>query len=189
MSTTRRIHSWQRFLPERGADMAVTLTGLAGLFTRLGRSGGTLNNLNGFINKTPPASAVDWGSGGPLISCLQTNFNNIQAQYQSADQITIDTLFTQLAAYRSAAANLRSYIQNTLAIPTLISQVNDDTPLPAQTVQAPMTVLLAQMISGSASVAAPTVSVSGITAGAANNGNGVCIASILQPFNGLASPY
>jgi hypothetical protein len=164
------------------------LTGTGGLFTRVGRKGGLLRNLNGFLDSVAPASTVDWGSSGPLISCLQTNFNNIAAQYASADQNLLDGLYTQLSSYRGAAAGLRSYLQQ-FANNVLVQQVNEDTPLPSPTAFNALTVLIAQMIAGSASVAAPTVAITSVTAGGSNNTNGVCVASVIQPNNGIAGHY
>ena len=156
--------------------MTVTLTGTGGLFTRLGKIQGSINNVNGFRGDDAPASATTWGSGGPEISCLDDSADGIDAQYASARQDLADGLYTARSSLKSSMSVWQSYLRD-LARRTLVEMVNDDTALDAKTVQNAMTELITQMEDNSDSVDANSVAASS-AAGGSNNGDGVVVVSV-----------
>lgn len=160
--------------------MTVAFTGTGGVFTRIGRCGGLLRNLNGFLNATAPDPSSAWGSGGPAIAALGTNINNIAAQFASTNQQLIDGLYTQRDAYRSAASSIRAYLK-TLAGNTLVKQLDDDVHLVSKTIAEAMRQLIIQMVAEAEYVPAPTVSAGTPDAGSGNNGDGHCLASVVGP--------
>lgn len=169
--------------------MSVTLTGTGGLFTRLGTVASALNCLNGALGATAPASATTWGSGGTNINALQTSMTKIEAQFASTNYQLIDSLFTNRDKIRAAASTYRSYLKS-LAEQILITQVNDDVTLTSKTVLRAITALILQMQSAADYIPANTVSVA--TANGPNGtptGNGVCIASLVEPRKGLTQQY
>lgn len=166
--------------------MAVTLTGTGGLFTRLGKIGASLNNVNGFRAGTAPASATTWGSGGPAIDCIDVNADEIEAQYASSRQELVDALYTNRDGLKSAMGSWQSYLR-TLARSTLIQMVDDDTTLESKSVSNAMAALIEQMEDDSDSVDASATAASS-AAGASNNGDGV-VAVTVKGGDGVAREY
>lgn len=160
--------------------MTIPLTGTDGLFTRLGRIAGCLRNLNGFLGSTPPVTATQWGTGGPEVRALGTNVDNIHAQFQSTNQHLVDGLYVRASAFRANASTFRSYLR-TLARDVAVQMADDDVVLTSRTIGAAIRELVRQMESGGHSVAEPAVSITGITAGDGNNGDGACVASVVGP--------
>jgi hypothetical protein len=146
--------------------VTVPLTGTGGHFTRVGKEGKALNDINTFR-----------GNSGTI----GTDWLAIFGQFASTDQIVIDRLWTQLTALQnnlSAGANyLRSLVQA-----TTIQMVQDDTHIDGQTLFPNLEELIRQMNVSHDKVKQPTVSVT-VTSGngvLTNHGDGVCIATILD---------
>lgn len=156
--------------------MAVTLTGTGGLFTRLGKILGTIDNVNGFRGSTAPNPSSTWGASGPEISAIQTNIDGIQAEFQSALQYVTDGLYTALSSFRSTQSGLLSTMRQ-LAQTTLVEQVHADTKLDSKTVANAMVELIRQMENTSDDVDANTVTAS-VAAAASNTGDGTVVASV-----------
>jgi hypothetical protein len=153
--------------------MAVDLTtSPGGLFRRLGKIGYAINSINTF-NGTGDLSAGGVRSVGVLT-------DNVQDQFESSRQDLTQQLYSQRDSYRGAHGAYKSYLR-TLAQNTLIEMVNDDTRLPQKTLTLALTELIAQMVSGSASVTRPTTSAT-VTAGSGNTGTGVCAASLTNKY-------
>ena len=113
------------------------------------------------------------------IAALKTAVNNVEAQYQSTNQNLVDLIYTNRDSAINSEVGSLFYWQS-LAQSTLIQMVDDDTALSSPTVNAAMPILIAQMISGSETVKANTVSVA-VTTGSGNTGTAVCIASVVGP--------
>jgi hypothetical protein len=111
--------------------------------------------------------------------------DNLFAQFGSADQNLVDSLYSTRDAYRTVHSGLTSYLQ-TLAQNVLVGMANDDTPLSTQTVTAALNLLVSQMTGNAQSVQKPNVTAS-VTSGT-NSGNAVCVASVLGG-NGLQLDY
>jgi hypothetical protein len=158
--------------------MTIALSGTGGLFTRLGRHGGLLRNVLGFVGSSAPDTTAHWGSSGPTINDLADAINNIRDQYLASNTQLIDGLYTQRDQYRSVHGTLCGYLQG-LAAATLIQMADDDVGLTARDLPTALKLLISQMTASVDSVKKPTVSVS-VTAGT-NNGTGVLVASVTGP--------
>lgn len=157
--------------------MTIPLTGTGGLFTRLGKIGGALNNINKFLGTTD-ISAGGLKAVGPAIDA-------IFGQFESADQLLVSGLYPARDAYRGVHNSMTAYLQS-LAQATVIQMANDDSPLTNPTLANALTLLIQQM-TGVDSVPQPTVSAS--ASGASGNiGKGVLAASVLGP-KGVQQDY
>ncbi len=165
--------------------MSVTLTGTGGLFTRLGTLGALILDINGALGNTAPASATTWGSGGKNINALKTAINLVQAQFATTRQDLADGLYGDRDALRGAVKDYRDAVQ-ARAAQVLIQMFNDDAILPSLTVEAAMNALYNQM-NGHADKITTTNTTSVTAANGINgtpNGDGVCIASLVEPVRG-----
>jgi hypothetical protein len=140
--------------------MTVALTGTGGLFTRLGKLIGGLNELNSYRGTTT----------------IGARATAIQAQYESADQQIIDSLFSTRDAYRNVHGNWIQLLQ-TMASNTVIQMANDDTPLASLDLTTAWKLIASQMVTAAASIqqSVPAVAVS---AGGSNVGNGPVIVTV-----------
>jgi hypothetical protein len=102
--------------------------------------------------------------------------DNLEAQYQSVDQNIMDTLYTSRDNYRSVHTSFNQG-QQSICQTTMIQMANDDIPLVSQDLTTAIQLLIGQMNTAAQTVKKPTVSVA-VTAGGANNTNGVLLASI-----------
>lgn len=159
--------------------MAITFVGTGSLFLRLGKVFGTARNVNGLRGTTAPDTTAYWGSGGTLISAIQTNINNIQAQYASTLQRLPDGIYGNLASFRSAQASLLAQLK-ILAQNTVIEMADADVHLTQRTLKKAMEVVISQMGDATLTVDANAVSAA-VTAGSTNNGDGVCTVSVTGP--------
>lgn len=144
--------------------MSVTLTGTGGLFTRLGKIGKFLNDLNSYRGSTTVGPDVD----------------AIGGQYQSTRQDLVDQLYSQRDAYRAVHSSQTTALR-TLATNTIVAMFDDDSPLVDKTPRGAMTKLIAQLTGSGDSVNHSVVSVT-VTAGSGNTGNCTVVASLV---NGL----
>ena len=150
--------------------MSIPLTGTGGLFERLGKLIGGLNEVTTFQGSTLTARAAA-----------------LQAQYAASDEDLIDSLYSQLASAQNSASvwpnNLRS-----LAQATVTQMVADYISLPSTNYQAALNYLVnVYLPSVSATVQRNTVSAS-VTPAGGNTGNGVVLASMLSAL-GLPLEY
>ena len=129
--------------------MAITLTGTGGLFTRIGREGGTLNYVNDSRDST-----------------FTGYLTNIQAQYLATLQDVVTSLFTQGASWNTSQNGFLSYLR-TVASDTIIDMVHNDVATTPETLAASMAELIRQMYVQIATIEQPTVS------GSVTAGNGV----------------
>lgn len=166
--------------------MSITLTGTGGLFTRLGKIAGGLNESNGFLATI--VSPVT-GSGGTT----GTRATTIQAQYESADQNVIDSLFSQRNSFQASNSSWTSYLQ-TLASNTLTQQVNTAYPLTALTPTLALTALIAGSSTFTVNASVPTVKVGAASASTISShaltgtGNGVLTGSVVR-YDGTNLQY
>ena len=144
--------------------MTIPLTGTGGLFTRLGKIGLLLNDLNSFRGT---------GTLGPDVDGIFAQFNS------APDQSIVDSLYSTRNSYRGIHSQLTNYIKS-LASSVVQTMANDDTALVAVNLQNAMTLLISQMKTAAASVQASTPAVS-VTAGSSNTGTGLLLASIVGP--------
>jgi len=145
----------------------------------LGHIGGALN----FTNLGLGSDTFTSGLYGNL-NAVHLATDNIRAQYiASVDNNLVDGLYTAMAAQQDAQTAWKQYLQS-LAESTTIAMVNDDVPLASQDLISALTILISQISGASASFQRPTVSTS-ISAFSVNHGNGVLVASLLDPVNGL----
>lgn len=151
--------------------MSVTLTGTGGLFTRLGKIIGGINEACTAVGATANSRA-----------------DAIAAQFASAQQDLIDGLYANRDSYRGSAGSDLSYLR-TLAQNTIIEMCADDgAGINPRDLDAALVKIIAQMVGDVASINQPTVTAT-VTAGSANVGNGTCIASVLDGTDGLQTDY
>lgn len=143
--------------------MAITMIGAGGLFTRLGKLVGLLNDINTFRGGT---------SSGQFVKAV----TDALAQVDGDTAAIRATLQGILTGYPSAQAGLTAMQQlvKTAAANLLVTQVNNDTPLYQQTTPYALAVLKSQMLSGGYYVNPNTVSAT-VTPGGSNAGNGSII--------------
>jgi len=163
--------------------MAVPVTSAGGLFTRLGHFLGGLydiNALRGGTATTRVLAAANW----PINRVAQ-----IQTDYAATppDQIIINGLYTNIAAFQSAQGSFLRQIQQ-FCQNTLTYMVNADTPLPQPTIANAMRVLISQMQLAGSSVFESTVNAGVQTTVGTPNGNPVILASVKGP-TGLFQEY
>lgn len=114
---------------------------------------------------------VGYFAVGPMI-------DNLEAQFQSfPDQNLADGIYRNRDDYRRVHGSFLGTMR-LLARNTLIQMANDDVLLTSPQLPLAMTTLIAQMTVSADSVTKPTISITA-TAGGSNNGDGVCIASVL----------
>lgn len=120
--------------------MAITLTGTGGIFTRLGK-------LAGGINEANTARATT----------LTARVEAIDNQYEAAQQSLVDSIYGQRDSFISSASSWLTYLQQ-LAQDTLITQANADTALSELTLTKALELLISQMTTSSDSINRPTIS-------------------------------
>jgi hypothetical protein len=149
--------------------VTIPLTGTGGHFTRVGKQGKTLNDINTFRGNSGTAG-TDWQA--------------IFAQFASTDQIVIDQLWSQLIKAQNNLAGAAAYIQS-IAQGTTIQMAQDDQFLEDTSLKAALVELIRQMQVSSDKVKQPAVSVSVTTGNGVltNHGDGVCIATVLDPLH------
>lgn len=157
--------------------MSVTLTGTGGLATRLAKIFFGIESANAYL------AGGDISAGG--LKSVGISTDNVQAQYVSALQSLIDSLYTQRNSTRDALSSWKSYLKS-LAESTLIEQVHADNPLPTKDVENALIELLYQL-KGAGTIAAAdndvdasTTSAS-VTAATGNTGNHTVVVSVLRP--------
>ncbi|HWB13347.1 MAG TPA: hypothetical protein VG826_29245 [Pirellulales bacterium] len=150
--------------------MAITLTGAGGLFTRLGKLAGALNDLNTFRGGT---------SSGQLVLAVTDALAEVDGD-TAAIRYALQGLNAALPAGQGALTPLANALR-TAAQNLLIAQVNADTPLVQQTVPYALAVLKAQMLSGGDYVSPNTVSATP-AAGGSNTGNGAIVCGTRDPY-------
>lgn len=160
--------------------MSITLTGTGGLFTRIGRMGGLLNNVLGLIGSTAPSPSSAWGASGPTISALATNVDNIRDQFVSSRTDLIEGLYSVRDSYRGAHSAILTDMQQR-AQATVIAMADDDVLLTTKDLTSALKELIDQMATAVASVPKPTCSAS-VAADGDNNGDGVVVASVIGPL-------
>jgi hypothetical protein len=138
--------------------MTVALTGSGGLFTRLGKIGKVLNEINTFVGTTVPGDV-----------------QNIQDQYQSNEEM-IPTLESDKESSENNYAGFISSLQ-TVAQTTMIDMVNNDVLQVDQQLSTAITELIIQMQGSSNSIQSNTLGGT-ITADSGNIGNGVVVVSM-----------
>lgn len=146
--------------------MTIPLTGTGGHFTRVGKVGKALNNLNTYRGN-PGTAGTDWQA--------------IYAQFATSDQEVVSTLWGELPKLASATVPTATFLQ-LLAQNTTIAMVKDDVNPDDTSLFAAVEELVRQMLVSSDKVAQPTMSIS-ITTGNgvnANHGDGVCIATLFD---------
>jgi hypothetical protein len=136
-----------------------------------------LNDVNSFIG-TANLTAANIKSIGPAIDA-------IQAQFQSADQGLVGSLYSTRDGYRQVHSQLTRYLQS-LAQATVIQMVQDAFPLAAGTLASTLPFLISQMVSTAQTVQKPTVSTTP-TPGT-NVGAGILYATPLAA-NGIQNDY
>lgn len=146
--------------------MAVLLTGAGGLFTRLGKLAGAMNDVNAFRGGT---------ATGQLVKAAQDALAGVDG-----DTPTIRNAYSGLfAALTSGQAGLTSFQQalQRAAQNLLIAMANADTPLPQQTVPYALALVKTQMLAGGDYVSPNTLSAS-VTPAAGNAGNGAIVCGL-----------
>lgn len=120
--------------------MAITLTGTGGIFTRLGKLAGGINEAN-----TARAST------------LTARVEAIDNQYEAAQQSVVDSIYSQRDSFISSSTSWLTYLQQ-LAQDTMITQANADTALSELTLTKALELLISQMEDTSDSINRPTIS-------------------------------
>lgn len=143
--------------------MAILLIGAGGLFTRLGKLVGLLNDINTFRGGT---------GSGQLVKAV----TDALAQVDGDTAAIRATLQGILTGYPSAQAGLTAMQQlvKTAAANVLIAMANADTPLYQQTVPYALALLKTQMLAGGSYVNPNAVSAT-VTPAGSNTGNGAVI--------------
>ena len=149
--------------------MALTYVGTGGLFERIGLLAGAINTLN-----------TERGS------TLNTRFTNIDAQYQSAQQEVVNSLWTTRDSARTSGNTLYSALVS-LANNTVIEQVDDEQALTTKTVSAALTQLVTEMESDLEYIRQPSTG-NTVTAGGSNVGDAEIVVSLLDG-EGLSRDY
>lgn len=148
--------------------MTIALTtSPGGLFRRVGRIGGLINSINS-------ARGTADLSGASIVS-VGTGVDNIRDQFLSTNSQLLDGLWTARDAFRGTPTSFLSYLK-TLATNTVIVMAHDDVQLVSKDIKTALAEVIKQLKASSDSVNRPTVSVA-VTAGSANTGTGVVIAS------------
>lgn len=142
--------------------MAILLTGADSLFVREGHLAGGLNELVANIGTE-----------------LGNRVNSIFADYDSAAQDLIDSLYTTRDSYRGSHSSLTSYL-TALGGNTIIRMADDDVKLVSKDLTTAMAELIAQMKSAAASVNA-SVPGSSVTAASGNTSNASVMVSTIGP--------
>ena len=146
--------------------MSVTLTGTGGLFTRWGKLIGGSNESCVALNTT-----------------LRARADTIEAQYQSAQQDVVDSLYSDRdSAFQAMGGwlgNLQSFMQN-----TVVEMCYDDAPgINPKDVNTSLDKIILQMVADNASINRPTITASAIP-DPLNYGNGALIVSLVNPITG-----
>lgn len=161
--------------------MSITLTGTGSLFARAGKYVKAIRNLQGMMAETLPIGSVDdagaiWGASGPTVNDFKTMYNAIEAQYQSARQSDIGTLYTLRDTLRTVIVgqipSLVSILSN-----TIIGMADDDAKLVSRDIITAVKELDRQMRASSDSIDANATSVS-VAAASGNTGNATVIATV-----------
>ena len=143
--------------------MAILLTGAGGLFTRLGKLVGALNDVNTFRGGT---------SSGQLVKATQDALAQVDGDIPTIRN-TYAGLLTALTAGQNSLTAYQSAIQ-TAAKNLLIAMANADTPLVQQTVPYALALLRTQMLANGNYVNPNTVTAT-VTPGGSNTGNGAIV--------------
>jgi len=146
--------------------MAILLTGAGGLFTRLGKLAGALNDVNTFRGGT---------SSGQLVKAVTDALAQVDGD-TSTIRTTLSGLYAALVAGQNGLTAANQAFQ-TAAKNLLVAMANADTPLSSQTYQAALALLKTQMLASGAHVGANTVTAV-VTPGGSNTGNGAIICGV-----------
>lgn len=147
----------------------IPLVGTGGLFTRLGKIGGTADAINSFRATTIP-SHVD----------------SIHDQYLSSNEDVIENLYSYLLGFQNSSSSFVGNLK-TLASNTVVEMANDSCLLSNSQVPTALAYLIAQMESQAETVQSCTVTASSVAA-SSNVGNPVVIISTKDP-SGLVVEY
>lgn len=154
--------------------MAISLTGVGGLFTRLGQLFAGIKYANTYLGNG------DLIAGG--LRSVGVSANNVEAQYQAALQNIVDRLYGSRDGVRQALQTWKLDLAN-MATQTVIQQANADNPLPSLDITSALIELLYQMkgagtiIAADNDVDASTVSAT-VTAATGNTGTHTVVASV-----------
>jgi hypothetical protein len=146
--------------------MAILLTGAGGLFTRLGKLAGALNDVNNWRGGT---------GAGQLAKAITDALAQVDGDV-AAIRATYSGLYNALTAGQNGLTQVQQAAQ-TAAKNLLIAMANADTPLAQQTVPYALALLRTQMLAGGSYVNPNTVSAT-VTAGGSNTGNGAIVTGV-----------
>lgn len=139
--------------------MTIPLTGTGGLFTRLGKLGKILFDINSYQKTTLP-----------------TDVNGLAANFSGSDLAMIDGLQNQMASNQQAVGGLMNSLQ-TIAANVVNTMVYQDSPQSSKTSLAvSLAYLINQMKANGQSVQSSTATAT-VTPGASNSGNGALVVS------------
>src|SRR5882762_2040456 len=93
----------------------IPLTGLGSLFQRIGSIGGIFNLINQNRGTVIPPKII-----------------NLQSEYVSTDQATIDGIYTTLLSYQNSETSFQQSMRS-LAQQTVVQMANDDQPQTSST--------------------------------------------------------
>lgn len=145
--------------------MAITLTGAAGLFTRLGKLYFALQTLN--ENRAPTTA----GAFPKEVNDYLIEFDNVSNVLQDV----LDGAAPAITGGQNGLAGMASWLQQSAA-KLVIQMVKDDNPQKDAQLTTALIELIRQMVASSDTVDASVVAATP-AAGASNNGNGKCVAS------------
>jgi hypothetical protein len=146
--------------------MSILLTGAGGLFTRLGKLAGTLNDVNNWRGGT---------GSGQLVKAVTDALAQVDGDIATIRN-TYSGLFAALPAGQNGLTNMQQAVQ-TAAKNLLIAMANADTPLAQQTVPYALALLRTQMLAGGSYVNPNTVTAT-VTPGGSNTGNGAIVCGV-----------
>jgi len=115
---------------------------------------------------------------GALV--LGPSVDNIEAQFQSAEQNLMDQMYSNRDNMRTAQSSFTSFLQQ-LTQSVIINHMNDFSPLTSKDINTALTALIAQMKTDTQTVNKPTQTTT-VTTAAGNTGNGVVAASNTNPM-------
>lgn len=137
------------------------LTGTGGLFTRIGKLGSIIDDVNAHRGTDVPS----------LI-------NSVVLDYQSADQDVINNLYSYLSSYQSGNSSLPSSLKS-MAQSLVVEMVEDVSPQPSKSLSNAIGFIVRSMKGTGDTVKGPTIS-SSVTYDASNIGNPFAFVSMLD---------
>lgn len=143
--------------------MSILLTGAGGLFTRLGKLAGLLDDVNTFRGGT---------AAGQLVKAVQDALAQVDGDTPTV-RATYSGLFAALTSGQASLTAVQQAVQ-TAAKNLLIAMANADAPLAQQTVPYALALLKSQMLASGSYVNPNTVSAT-VTPAAGNTGNGAIV--------------